>query len=174
MKALIKVLGLTSSLALLAACSSTGQVSGGADAAGAAGAGGAGGAGTYPYGGGAGVGGQALGGPGSSAADRIVYFDFDSFEVRPDQRPVVENNARYLSGDPAAAAVLEGHTDERGSREYNVALGERRANAVRQMMAAYGVQPQQLRVVSYGEERPAVAGGDESAYAQNRRVEIVY
>lgn len=86
----------------------------------------------------------------------------------------MEVQARYLIKNPAAATVLEGHADERGTREYNIALGERRANAVRQLMIAYGVSPQQIRTLSYGEERPAVDGHDESAYALNRRVEIVY
>ncbi|MCP5419351.1 MAG: peptidoglycan-associated lipoprotein Pal [Gammaproteobacteria bacterium] len=107
-------------------------------------------------------------------SDRVVYFDFDSADIRSDSRPIVEVQARYLIKNPAAATVLEGHADERGTREYNIALGERRANAVRQLMIAYGVSPQQIRTLSYGEERPAVDGHDESAYALNRRVEIVY
>jgi peptidoglycan-associated lipoprotein len=86
----------------------------------------------------------------------------------------VEANARYLVANPSAATVLEGHSDERGSREYNIGLGERRAEAVRRQMAALGVAPQQMRTVSYGEERPAVAGHDEASYTQNRRVEITY
>lgn len=118
--------------------------------------------------------GQGIGGPEASAAQRVVYFDFDSAEIRADSRLVVEANARYLTSNPGAATVLEGHTDERGSREYNIGLGERRAEAVRQLMIALGVSAQQLRTVSYGEERPAMAGHDEAGYAQNRRVEITY
>lgn len=118
-------------------------------------------------------GGQPLGGAVASS-DRVVYFDFDSAEIRADSRVVVENQARYLTSNPSAATVLEGHADERGTREYNIALGERRANAVRQLMTAYGVSPQQIRTLSYGEERPAVDGRDESSYSLNRRVEIVY
>lgn len=109
-----------------------------------------------------------------AAADRIVYFDFDSAEVRPESRTVIETNARSLAGNRRIITQLEGHTDERGSREYNIALGERRANAVRQIMIAMGVSPQQVRVVSYGEERPAAGGPDEQSYALNRRVEIIY
>ena len=109
-----------------------------------------------------------------AAADRIVYFDFDSAEVRPESQAVIESNARSLAGNRRIITQLEGHTDERGSREYNIALGERRANAVRQNMVAMGVSPQQIRVVSYGEERPAAGGPDEQSYALNRRVEIVY
>jgi peptidoglycan-associated lipoprotein len=87
---------------------------------------------------------------------------------------IIESNARTLAGNRRIITQLEGHTDERGSREYNIALGERRANAVRQIMIAMGVSPQQVRVVSYGEERPAATGQDEQSYALNRRVEIVY
>lgn len=117
--------------------------------------------------------GAAVGGN-VAAADRIVYFDFDSAEVRPESQAVIESNARSLAGNRRIITQLEGHTDERGSREYNIALGERRANAVRQNMIAMGVSPQQIRVVSYGEERPAAGGPDEQSYALNRRVEIVY
>lgn len=108
------------------------------------------------------------------SADRIVYFDYDSSEIRAESRPVIEANARALAGNRRSVTQLEGHTDERGSREYNIALGERRANSVRQYMIALGVSPQQVRIVSYGEERPAAGGQDEQSYALNRRVEIVY
>ena len=134
--------------------------------------------------GGASAGGGSYAGGGSSgkggasgnavSADRIVYFDYDSSEIRAESRPVIEANARTLTGNRRSVTQLEGHTDERGSREYNIALGERRANSVRQYMTALGVSPQQIRVVSYGEERPAAAGQDEQSYALNRRVEIVY
>lgn len=114
----------------------------------------------------------APGGMGST--DRIVYFDFDQATVRPEGRAVVETNSRYLASNPKIITQLEGHTDNRGSREYNIALGERRANTVRQMMGAMGVAPQQMRVVSFGKERPAAHGYDEQSHALNRRVEIVY
>ncbi|MCC6134539.1 MAG: peptidoglycan-associated lipoprotein Pal [Candidatus Contendobacter sp.] len=119
--------------------------------------------------------GQAVAGGGSMVpADRIVYFSFDSAEVLPESRTIIEANARKLTGNQRTITQLEGHTDERGSREYNIALGERRANAVRQAMIAMGVAPQQIRIVSYGEERPAATGPDEQSYALNRRVEILY
>ena len=111
---------------------------------------------------------------GAVPADRIVYFSFDSAEVLPESQTIIEANARRLMKSSRTVTQLEGHTDERGSREYNIALGERRANAVRQAMIAMGVTPQQIRVVSYGEERPAATGQDEQSYALNRRVEIVY
>lgn len=119
--------------------------------------------------------GQAVAGAGGAvSADRIVYFDFDSADIRPESQTIIESNARSLAGNRRIITQLEGHTDERGSREYNIALGERRANAVRQIMIAMGVSPQQVRVVSYGEERPAAGGQSEQSYALNRRVEIVY
>lgn len=120
--------------------------------------------------------GQAVTGPsgGMATADRIVYFSYDSTNIVPESRTIIENNARSLAKNPQMITQLEGHTDERGSREYNIALGERRANAVRQTMIAMGVSPQQIRVVSFGEERPAAAGHDERSYALNRRVEIIY
>ncbi|MEE4379155.1 MAG: peptidoglycan-associated lipoprotein Pal [Candidatus Competibacteraceae bacterium] len=128
---------------------------------------------SYPYQSGTVPGGQPLSGAVASS-DRVIYFAFDSFEVSPEYWPTIEVQARYLIENPSAATVLEGHADERGTREYNIALGERRAEAVRQVMIAYGVSPQQVRTLSYGEERPAVDGSSESSYAQNRRVEIVY
>ena len=114
-------------------------------------------------------------GPGAAGgSDRTLYFDFDSSEIRPDGRPVLEANARYLIANPAVAVTLEGHTDERGTREYNIGLGDRRAEAVRRALNAYGVAAEQMRTLSYGEERPAATGHTEESYVQNRRVEIVY
>jgi len=104
----------------------------------------------------------------------IVYFDFDNSEIRSDYVSVVAAHAAYLTKYPTARVRLEGHTDERGSREYNIGLGERRAQTVRRAMLAKGVAEGQMTTVSYGEERPAVPGHDEDAYAQNRRVEFVY
>lgn len=113
-------------------------------------------------------------GSGTVSADRIVYFNFDSSEILPESQTIIAANARTLASNPRIITQLEGHTDERGSREYNIALGERRASAVRQAMVAMGVPPQQIRTVSYGEERPAAPGQSEQSYALNRRVEIVY
>jgi peptidoglycan-associated lipoprotein len=111
---------------------------------------------------------------GELLSKRIVYFDYDSAEIRADSQSVVAAHSRYLAGAPAQKVRLEGHADERGSREYNIGLGERRGQAVRRALLLQGVAEVQLSTVSYGEERPAVAGSDEQAYAANRRVEIVY
>jgi peptidoglycan-associated lipoprotein len=111
---------------------------------------------------------------GELLSKRIVYFDYDSAEIRADSQSVVAAHSRYLAGAPAQKVRLEGHADERGSREYNIGLGERRSQSVRRALLLQGVAEVQLSTVSYGEERPAVAGSDEQAYAANRRVEIVY
>jgi len=105
---------------------------------------------------------------------KVVYFDFDSSAVHDEDRAVIQAHADWLVQHPAVKVTLEGHTDERGSREYNIGLGERRANAVQEMMKLMGVPAQQIGTVSYGEERPAATGHDESAWHLNRRVEIVY
>ena len=109
-----------------------------------------------------------------SSVNNIVYFDFDSAAVRPEARPIIENQARYLNRNTSLAVQLEGHSDERGTREYNIALGERRGHAVRRILVALGVTPNRITVVSFGEESPAAPGQDEYSYAQNRRVEIRY
>jgi len=105
---------------------------------------------------------------------RVIYFDFDSYVVRPDAAPTLEAHARVLNADRARRVALEGHTDERGGREYNLALGQRRAEAVRRSLALLGVSDAQMEAVSFGKEKPAVFGFDESAYSQNRRVEFSY
>jgi len=107
-------------------------------------------------------------------AKRTVYFDFDSSEIKGEGTDIVAAHAKYLAGNPATRVRLEGHTDERGSREYNIGLGERRAQAVRRALLLQGAADAQISTVSYGEERPAVPGHDEAAWAKNRRVEIVY
>lgn len=104
----------------------------------------------------------------------VVYFDYDSSEIRSEYLPVVAAHAAYLVKYPSARVRLEGHTDDRGSREYNVGLGERRAQTVRRALLAQGVAEAQVTTLSYGEERPAVEGSDEAAFAQNRRVELAY
>ena len=118
--------------------------------------------------------GHPLDDPSSMLSKRTVYFDFDSSEIKSDAREVIDAHARYLSDNPSASVTLEGHADERGTREYNVALGERRANSVRQLMTLMGASGQQLRTVSYGEERPVCTQSNESCWSQNRRVEIIY
>ena len=102
----------------------------------------------------------------------VVYFDFDSFAIRDDFKPVIEGHARVLSRDTGKRMVIEGHTDERGGREYNLALGQKRAEAVVRSLVLLGVGERQLEAVSFGKERPAVQGSDESAWSRNRRAEI--
>ena len=104
----------------------------------------------------------------------VIYFEYDSSEIRSEYLDVVAAHAAYLVKYPTTKVRLEGHTDERGSREYNIGLGERRAQAVRRALASQGVADTQIAPVSYGEERPAVPGSDEAAYSQNRRVELAY
>jgi peptidoglycan-associated lipoprotein len=118
--------------------------------------------------------GHALDDPDSLLAKRTVYFEFDDSVVLDEDRPILEAHAEYLSQNPSATITLEGHTDERGTREYNLALGEQRATSARQFMNLVGASGQQIRTVSYGEERPAALGHNEEAWAQNRRVEIIY
>ena len=112
--------------------------------------------------------------PGSILATRTIYFDYDSSEIKSEYNAVVEAHADFLANHPNVSVTLEGHADERGSREYNLALGERRAKAVERLMTLQGVAAKQLHVTSYGEERPAVEGHNEAAWSKNRRVEIVY
>ena len=104
----------------------------------------------------------------------VIYFDFDSSEVRPEDQDLVARHAMQLGNSPAVRVRLEGHADERGSREYNIGLGERRAQAVRRMLMIQGVTQDQISTVSFGEERPVAFGSSESDYAQNRRVEFKY
>lgn len=113
------------------------------------------------------------GGP-SAEVSRVVYFDFDSYVVKDTYRSVVTQNAQYLRSNPSSRVVLEGHTDERGSTEYNLALGQKRAEAVRQAMMLVGVSEMQIEAVSYGKERPAAMGSGEASWAKNRRVEFSY
>ncbi|HET9695176.1 MAG TPA: peptidoglycan-associated lipoprotein Pal [Steroidobacteraceae bacterium] len=103
----------------------------------------------------------------------VVYFDYDSSEIKPEYDAIVTAHAGYLARYKSARVRLEGNTDERGSREYNIGLGERRAQTVRRALLLQGVQEGQITTVSYGEERPVAEGSDESAYARNRRVELV-
>ena len=104
----------------------------------------------------------------------IIYFDFDSSEVRAEDTDTIAGHASMMSGKMNVNVRLEGHADERGSREYNIGLGERRAQAVRRMLLLQGVSAGQISTVSFGEERPAAKGSGESIYAQNRRVEIIF
>lgn len=107
-------------------------------------------------------------------AKRVIYFDFDSSDIKGEGNDIVAAHAKYLASHGGTRVRLEGNTDARGSREYNIGLGERRAQAVRRALLLQGVTEAQLSTVSYGAERPAVAGNDDAAWAKNRRVEIVY
>jgi peptidoglycan-associated lipoprotein len=131
---------------------------------------------------GGGVNGSATGGalgnelrnPNSILSKRSIYFDFDSFVVKDEFRPLVEAHARYLQQNRNARMTIQGNTDERGSREYNIALGQKRADAVKRMMVLLGATDTQIETTSFGEERPKNPGHDESAWAENRRDDIVY
>ena len=112
--------------------------------------------------------------PASPLSQRSVYFDFDSFVVRDEFRPLVEAHANYLLSHSERRVVIQGNTDERGSREYNLALGQKRAEAVRRGMAVLGVPDSRMEAVSFGEERPRATGNDEAAHAENRRADLVY
>jgi peptidoglycan-associated lipoprotein len=122
------------------------------------------------------------GAPGTDAAgpssaqlqNRTIYFDFDSSDIKAEYNDLITAHARYLAANPSMKVRLEGNTDERGSREYNIGLGERRAQSLRRALMLQGVTESQLTTVSYGEERPAVTGHAEDAWARNRRANIVY
>lgn len=108
------------------------------------------------------------------AGRNIVFFDYDSFSIKPEARAVIETNAKFLQANKQRKAMLEGHTDERGGREYNLALGQKRAEAVRQALTLLGVSDAQVEAVSFGKEKPMDSGSDEAALAKNRRVEFKY
>jgi peptidoglycan-associated lipoprotein len=104
----------------------------------------------------------------------VIYFDYDSYVVKPEFQSAIEGHARFLKANNGRRIVIEGHTDERGGREYNLALGQKRSEAVRRALGLLGVTDAQVEAVSFGEEKPAAGGGDESSWAQNRRAEIAY
>jgi peptidoglycan-associated lipoprotein len=112
--------------------------------------------------------------PESLLSKRVIYFDFDKSTVRPEFRGIISAHSAYLAANGSARVTLEGHADERGTREYNLGLGERRGNSVSGLMSAQGGRGNQLVTVSYGEERPTCRVSDEDCWAMNRRVEIVY
>lgn len=107
-------------------------------------------------------------------ANRSVYFDYDSYVVRDDGQPVVQNHSGYLNKNKDRKILIQGNTDERGGTEYNLALGQKRAEAVRKSMAALGVAESQMEAVSLGEEKPKATGSTEAAWSENRRADIVY
>jgi peptidoglycan-associated lipoprotein len=153
---LARLIALSGALLLLAACSNTPEPAPGGPP------GGMGGPSAPAY------------GPGSqqdlaaTAGDRI-FFSFDSSEISPEAQQILQRQAQWLKRYPNVSVTVEGHCDERGTREYNLALGERRAAAAKNVLVALGVPSSRLSTISYGKERPAVPGSDESAYAQNRR-----
>ena len=112
--------------------------------------------------------------PSSPLSKRSIYFDYDRYDVREEFRPLVEQHARYLRDNQQMKMLIQGNTDERGSREYNLALGQRRSEAIKRMMMLMGVGESQLEAVSLGEEKPKAVGHDEAAWAQNRRGDLLY
>lgn len=180
MKKIVSIACLLASVALLAGCpkknTTVEQPTAGSPIAGAGS--------TNPNGEGASTSGEPLGGdangtggtagPNAPAQTRVIYFDFDKSDIKPEFAGVITANAQYLTAHAGAKLKLEGNTDERGTREYNIGLGERRAQAVRRALMLQGVAENQLTTVSFGAERPAVEGDDETAWAKNRRVELVY
>ena len=132
----------------------------GADATGATGA--------------SGVSGEPLEDPDSPLSDRVIYFEYDSSTLSDDAMALIEVHGEYLADNGDRQMLVEGHTDERGAREYNLALGERRAESVKQALLISGADDEQVETVSYGEESPAVSGGGESAWSENRRAALVY
>lgn len=163
--------------AVLAGCSSAPSLDnapvedkGAATAAGGAGAGGAGQSGV----GGVDLNANGANGQGPVGVARVIYFDFDSYTVKPDFQSTLDQHAKFLKANPARKVMLEGNTDNRGGREYNLALGQKRAEAVRRSLTLLGVKDSQVEAVSFGEEKPAAAGNTEAAYSQNRRAEISY
>ena len=111
---------------------------------------------------------------GPANVSRLIYFDYDSYEIKPEFQSVIDAHARFLRANPQRHVVLEGHTDERGGREYNLALGQKRSEAVRRALTLLGVNDNQIEAVSFGKEKPAVTGSGEEVWAQNRRAEIRY
>ena len=105
---------------------------------------------------------------------RVLYFDYDSYSIKPSYQSVIEAHARFINSNPSGKVMLEGHTDERGGREYNLALGQKRAEAVSRALGLLGVPSTLMEAVSFGKEKPAMTGYSEDAYAQNRRVELSY
>ncbi|MEO6016679.1 MAG: peptidoglycan-associated lipoprotein Pal [Polaromonas sp.] len=113
-------------------------------------------------------------GAGPANTARIIYFDFDSYVVKPEFQSTIESHAKYLAANKSRKMSIEGHTDERGGREYNLALGQKRSEAVRRALGLLGVTDAQVEAVSFGKEKPAAVGSDEESMAKNRRAELNY
>lgn len=161
-------------VAVLAGCSSKGGVQGGASVEDRSMGGADGGVATSGAEGASSFSSYSLNDPNSPLARRVIYFDYDSAEITAADQDTLLAHASYLAANPGQYITLEGNTDERGSREYNIALGDRRALSVQRVLELNGVAPGQVSVVSYGEEKPAAEGHSEAAWRLNRRVEIVY
>ncbi|MFM2238676.1 MAG: putative peptidoglycan-associated lipoprotein precursor [Pseudomonadota bacterium] len=112
--------------------------------------------------------------PGPTGVSKVIYFDYDSFVIKADSQTLIEAHARYLRADKNRRISIEGHADERGGREYNLALGQKRSEAVRKALGLLGVPDSQIEAVSFGKEKPSDPGHDEAAWAKNRRAEIAY
>jgi peptidoglycan-associated lipoprotein len=111
---------------------------------------------------------------GPTGVERVLYFDYDSYAIKPEFESLIEAHARFLKASASRRVSIEGHTDERGGREYNLALGQRRSEAVRRALRLLGTSDSQVEAVSFGEEKPAMSGREEAAWARNRRAEISY
>ena len=169
----LAALAIVASSLLLVGCSGTGGTRSEADGGAAVEEGGSGAMTSGASRGGA-WSGNPLDDPASLTSTRVIYFEFDQSTIRSEFIDVLRAHAAYLNANRSTTMRIEGHADERGSREYNIGLGERRANAVRNFLEAEGVSPAQLNILSYGEERPVAVGHDEVSWAENRRAELVY
>ena len=165
----LRFVSILAALLLVTACETTPEKSKSAGGAGGSSA-------TSGGGGSSGTTSRTLPGPKPGSAEDFVvnvgdrvFFDFDKYNLRPKERQTLQRQAAWLKRYPSVVIAVEGHADERGTREYNLALGERRANSAKNYLVALGVNPNRIRTISYGKERPAVAGSNEAAWAQNRR-----
>ncbi len=170
---------LVTSMLVISGCSTLGignntDGSGGADGAPVTDGNGGDGASTSGAGQGGAWTGNPLDNPDSLLSTRVIYFDFDQSDIRPESADVLRAHAGYLLENATVSITVEGHCDERGSREYNIGLGERRATAIKTFLLAEGVADAQINTISYGEERPVAEGHTEAAWSMNRRGELVY
>ena len=161
-------------IAVMSGCSSTGDKQDGSVSIEDKGTSADGGVTTSGAAGSSSFGSYSLDDPNSPLAQRVIYFEYDSAEITVDGQDLLVHHAGYLVANPAVHMTLEGSTDERGSREYNIALGDRRALSVQRILELNGVAPEQVTVVSYGEEKPAAEGHSDAAWRLNRRVELLY
>lgn len=161
-------------VAVVAGCSSTGDKQGGSVSIEDKGTAADGGVMTSGAAGSSDFSSYSLNDPNSPLSQRVIYFEYDSAEITMEGQDLLVQHAGYLVANPGVHITLEGNTDERGSREYNIALGDRRALSVQRILELNGVAPEQITVVSYGEEKPAAEGSSDAAWRLNRRVELLY